>query len=237
MAYVANRIMVPALYRALPRFSRTDALIVGATAVTRRRFQIPHFQFSRAATSWEKTGGSSGSSHKSEEQEATEKTEDLYATLGLPRGSDADAIKAAYRRLVKEVHPDVRPNDPEAQERFRQISHAHQTLLHVGLRRMYDLHLRHSAARVRHKEIVNEERVSGLRGIMFFRRGPVLSIMAFFLWVSSVLVAVIGTVELLVFYPSIFWTCYRCLPDSLPGKPGVAEAYTSIACARRSLFE
>ena len=63
---------------------------------------------------------------------------DYYGVLGLARGaSDAD-IKKAYRRLARDLHPDVNP-DPEAKERFQEVSRAYQALTDPDKRRVVDL--------------------------------------------------------------------------------------------------
>lgn len=61
----------------------------------------------------------------------------LYETLGVARDADADAIKKAYRRMARQYHPDVNP-DPEAQERFKEVSAAYEVLSDPEKRRMYD---------------------------------------------------------------------------------------------------
>jgi molecular chaperone DnaJ len=65
-------------------------------------------------------------------------SQDLYETLGVPRDADADAIKKAYRRLARQLHPDVNP-DPETQERFKEVTRAYEVLSDPEKRRMYDL--------------------------------------------------------------------------------------------------
>lgn len=63
---------------------------------------------------------------------------DLYAVLGVgPEASDEE-IKRAYRKLARELHPDVN-KDPEAERRFKEISAAYQTLSDPARRRQYDL--------------------------------------------------------------------------------------------------
>ena len=63
---------------------------------------------------------------------------DLYIVLGIAReASDAD-IKRAYRRLARQLHPDINPGDREAAVRFRQVLHAYETLIDPDLRRTYD---------------------------------------------------------------------------------------------------
>ena len=60
---------------------------------------------------------------------------DFYQTLGLQRGADDAAIKAAYRRLAKENHPDLRPGDEGAAKRFQQVKAAFDVLRRVEERR------------------------------------------------------------------------------------------------------
>src|SRR5712664_3926924 len=63
---------------------------------------------------------------------------DYYATLGVRRDASADEIKKAYRRLARELHPDVNP-DPATQERFKEINQAYEVLSDPEKRQMYDL--------------------------------------------------------------------------------------------------
>ena len=62
---------------------------------------------------------------------------DLYEVLGVERGaSDAD-IKKAFRRLARELHPDV-SQATDAQERFREVATAYEVLSNAEIRRLYD---------------------------------------------------------------------------------------------------
>ena len=63
---------------------------------------------------------------------------DYYGVLGVRRDADADEIKKAYRRLARELHPDVNP-DPQTQERFKEITQAYEVLSDPEKRQMYDL--------------------------------------------------------------------------------------------------
>ncbi|MEM6290269.1 MAG: J domain-containing protein [Myxococcota bacterium] len=63
---------------------------------------------------------------------------DHYAVLGVDRSADADAIKKAYRRLTLQFHPDRHPDDPSAQERYRQINAAYDVLSDSRKRARYD---------------------------------------------------------------------------------------------------
>ena len=53
---------------------------------------------------------------------------DPYEVLGVARGAEEDEIKRSYRRLAKELHPDVNDNDPKVAERFKEVSAAYGLL-------------------------------------------------------------------------------------------------------------
>jgi molecular chaperone DnaJ len=63
---------------------------------------------------------------------------DLYATLGVSRTASEDEIKKAYRKLARRWHPDVNPGDKEAEQRFKEISAAHDVLSDAEKRKLYD---------------------------------------------------------------------------------------------------
>jgi molecular chaperone DnaJ len=63
---------------------------------------------------------------------------DYYATLGVARDANADEIRRAYRKLARELHPDVNP-DPVTQERFKEVTAAYEVLSDPEKRQMYDL--------------------------------------------------------------------------------------------------
>ena len=75
----------------------------------------------------------------------------LYKVLGLRPGARNDEIKAAFRKLAKEYHPDLRPADKGAEARFKSINEAHAILSDPEARTRYDTSLsrRRSLARQR----------------------------------------------------------------------------------------
>ncbi len=65
-------------------------------------------------------------------------SQDPYETLGVSRDADADTIKKAYRKLARQLHPDVNP-DPATQERFKDVTRAYEVLSDPEKRRLFDL--------------------------------------------------------------------------------------------------
>src|SRR6056297_924182 len=63
---------------------------------------------------------------------------DPYKALGLTRTASADDIKKAYRKLVRTSHPDLHPDDPKAEARFKAISAAYEILKDPETRARYD---------------------------------------------------------------------------------------------------
>lgn len=64
--------------------------------------------------------------------------EDFYKLLGVPENADAQAIKKAYRKLARELHPDKNPDDPTAEGRFKEVQNAYDVISDDEKRRQYD---------------------------------------------------------------------------------------------------
>ena len=63
---------------------------------------------------------------------------DYYEVLGVPKDADTAAIKKAYRALARKYHPDVNPDNKEAEEKFKEINEAHEVLSNPEKRAKYD---------------------------------------------------------------------------------------------------
>jgi len=64
--------------------------------------------------------------------------DELYKTLGVPKKASDEEIKKAYRKLARQYHPDRNPDDPAAEEKFKEISAAHDVLGDPEKRKEYD---------------------------------------------------------------------------------------------------
>ena len=63
---------------------------------------------------------------------------DLYAVLGVSKDATAEELKKAHRKLVREYHPDRNPDDPAAEERFKEVQEAYDVLSDPEKRQAYD---------------------------------------------------------------------------------------------------
>jgi molecular chaperone DnaJ len=65
-------------------------------------------------------------------------TRDYYEVLGVDRGADDATIKKAFRRLARELHPDVNKHDPQAEDKFKEAAEAYEVLSDPERRATYD---------------------------------------------------------------------------------------------------
>ncbi|MDQ3571289.1 MAG: molecular chaperone DnaJ [Actinomycetota bacterium] len=63
---------------------------------------------------------------------------DYYEVLGVDRGVDATELKKAFRKLARELHPDVNSHDPHAEEKFKEAAEAYEVLSDPERKRTYD---------------------------------------------------------------------------------------------------
>lgn len=63
---------------------------------------------------------------------------DYYKILGLDKTASAEQIKKAYRKLARQYHPDLNPNDKDANKKFQQVNEAHEVLSDPEKRKKYD---------------------------------------------------------------------------------------------------
>ncbi len=65
-------------------------------------------------------------------------TKDYYQVLGVSKDASVDQVKKAYRKLARDNHPDSKPGDSTAEERFKSISEAYSVLSNAAKRKEYD---------------------------------------------------------------------------------------------------
>src|SRR3989442_2907423 len=65
-------------------------------------------------------------------------TKDYYDVLGISRGASQKEVQSAFRKLARKLHPDVNPGDKHAEQRFKEVSQAHDVLSDPEKRKLYD---------------------------------------------------------------------------------------------------
>jgi len=68
---------------------------------------------------------------------------DYYEVLGINKNASEDDIKKTYRKLARKLHPDLNPNDKDAQAKFQKINEANEVLSDPEKRKKYDQYGEH----------------------------------------------------------------------------------------------
>jgi DnaJ-class molecular chaperone len=92
---------------------------------------------------------------------------DLYSTLGLGRDASEKEIRDAYRRLARQFHPDVNPNNTASEQRFKEINAAYEVLSNPDNRAKYDKY----GDNWQHADEI-EEQMRRRGGASWYRNGP-----------------------------------------------------------------
>ena len=100
-----------------------------------------------------RTGGGAGTGggNRADSKEPVDASGDYYAVLGVSSAASSEVIKRAYRRLIKQYHPDLNPGSQEALDKTKTLNRAYDVLSRPERRREYDRETGRARAR-RHPE-------------------------------------------------------------------------------------
>jgi curved DNA-binding protein len=79
---------------------------------------------------------------------------DYYKILGVNKDASVEEIRKAYRKLARKYHPDLNPNDKDAEQKFKEINEANEVLTNAENRKKYDAH----GADWKHADEINRAR-------------------------------------------------------------------------------
>jgi curved DNA-binding protein CbpA len=107
-------------------------------------------------------------------------TENYYLVLGISQSANTKEIKAAFRHLARQYHPDLNPDDSVAAEKFKLISQAYDVLSDSNKRRRYDRNIPHQQPQTARKEKAKQAKYADFKSapkappttaLDFFNRG------------------------------------------------------------------
>jgi curved DNA-binding protein len=96
---------------------------------------------------------------------------DYYKILGIDKNASEKDIKAAYRKLARKFHPDLNPNDTEANKKFQQINEANEVLSDPEKRKKYDKYGEHWQHGEEHEQYARQQQQQGGRQYSGFGGG------------------------------------------------------------------
>jgi curved DNA-binding protein len=96
---------------------------------------------------------------------------DYYKILGIDKNASEKDIKASYRKLARKFHPDLNPNDTEANKKFQQINEANEVLSDPEKRKKYDKYGEHWQHGEEHEQYARQQQQQGGRQYSGFGGG------------------------------------------------------------------
>lgn len=112
---------------------------------------------------------------------------DYYKILAVSKTASAEDIKKAYRKLARQYHPDVNPNNTEANRKFQQINEANEVLSDPAKRKKYDTYgkdWQHSDAfeKARQQQAGSRRRVLMIMNLPAILKMVISPTFFFFIW-------------------------------------------------------